>query len=451
MDIRCREGKIIEIGHSLAPNPGEKIIEANGGALLPGLHDHHIHLMALAASFQSVNCGPPKVTTIESLARVLQGASGSGWIRGTGYHESVAGLLDRRQLDELMPDRPVRIQHRSGKMWLVNTLAANLLDLDGHRNMDGVELDSNNSPTGRLFRLDDWLRQKIGIDTLPDIKAASMKLASFGVTGITDATADNSLSTLCFIRELLTSGDLLQRTLLMGDRTLISDLCHPLLKTGSLKILLDDYQLPDFEDLKNMIADTHQQNRSVAIHCVTATELIFALSAIREAGILRGDRIEHASVIPQDAISLIKDTAVTVVTQPAFIAERGDQYIEDITEAEHADLYRCGSLTRAGIPVGGSTDAPFGNPDPWHAMRAAVSRQTASGTHLGISETLTPEDALQLFTSSSSDPGGTARAIQVGTNADLCLLNQPWLSARERLIQENVITTIRSGEIIFQA
>ena len=34
------------------------------------------------------------------------------WLRGTGYHESVAGELDRHALDRWVPARPVRVQHR---------------------------------------------------------------------------------------------------------------------------------------------------------------------------------------------------------------------------------------------------------------------------------------------------------------------------------------------------
>jgi len=40
---------------------GEDGFDANGGAVVPGLHDHHIHLNATAAAMASVSCGPPNV------------------------------------------------------------------------------------------------------------------------------------------------------------------------------------------------------------------------------------------------------------------------------------------------------------------------------------------------------------------------------------------------------
>ena len=64
-----------------------------------------------------------------------------GWIRAVGYHDSVAGELDRHRLDELFARAPVRIQHRSGAMWIVNTPGLIALGWPDH-------------PTARFFRQD---------------------------------------------------------------------------------------------------------------------------------------------------------------------------------------------------------------------------------------------------------------------------------------------------------
>ena len=93
-DVRFLGGIIREIGPDLARRPEEDIVDARGGALLPGLNDHHLHLFALAAAESSVRCGPPEVTNKEELAAALA-RPGSGWVRGTGYHQSVAGDLTR--------------------------------------------------------------------------------------------------------------------------------------------------------------------------------------------------------------------------------------------------------------------------------------------------------------------------------------------------------------------
>jgi predicted amidohydrolase YtcJ len=106
-------------------------------------------------------------------------------------------------------------------------------------------------------------------------------------------------------------------------------------------------------------------------------------------------------------------------------------------------------LLAQGIPLAGSTDAPYGDPDPWLAMRAAVDRRSRCGAVIGPTENLTPEQALALFTSAAGDPGGCSRQIRVGSAADLCLLHCSWPDARLRLSSEDVRATIRKGELIY--
>ena len=91
----------------------EPVLDACGGALLPGLHDHHLHLFAMAAGQRSLRCGPPAVHGADALRRAVARARPErGWIRGTGYHEAVAGELTRAELDAWRPGCPIRIQHQ---------------------------------------------------------------------------------------------------------------------------------------------------------------------------------------------------------------------------------------------------------------------------------------------------------------------------------------------------
>ena len=186
-DVRFVGGIIREVGPDLPRHPGEDTLDARGGALLPGLHDHHLHLFALAAAESSVRCGPPEVTNKEELAAALV-RPGSGWVRGVGYHSSVAGELTRDDLDRWVPDRPVRIEHRSGKMWIVNSAGAARLGLDEELDIPGIERDAAGRPTGRLFRLGDWVRSRLGTGAFPGLSALSRRLAGYGVTGVSDAT-----------------------------------------------------------------------------------------------------------------------------------------------------------------------------------------------------------------------------------------------------------------------
>ncbi len=108
---------------TLAPRRGEDVFDAAGGTVLPGLHDHHVHLHSAAAAETSIRVGPPQVRDRAALASLLASteAGDDGWIRAVGYHDSVAGPLDRAALDAMVPSVPLRIQHRSGVLWMLNS------------------------------------------------------------------------------------------------------------------------------------------------------------------------------------------------------------------------------------------------------------------------------------------------------------------------------------------
>ena len=113
---------------------------------------------------------------------------------------------------------------------------------------------------------------------------------------------------------------------------------------------------------------------------------------------------------------------LTVVTQPGFVAERGDDYLRDVDADDLPHLYPCRSLLDDGIPVAGSTDAPYTGADPWRAVAAATTRRTAEGHVVGPGEAVPARRALGLFLGDPHDPGGPARRVAPGEPADLCLL-----------------------------
>ncbi len=165
---------------------------------------------------------------------------------------------------------------------------------------------------------------------------------------------------------------------------------------------------------------------------------------------IRSDRIEHAAVVPSDSLDDLVDLGVTVVTQPNFVAERGDQYLSEIPAAEHHQLWRVASLLLAGVPVALSTDMPFGHGDPWAAMRAAVHRITPSGKVLGADECIPERRALMMFLGWPEHPT-RVRTVEPGQPGDLCLLTVPPEAALAELHADLVAATIVGGEIVYAA
>ncbi len=425
-DVRLAEGRIERIAPELAPAPGEAVLDAADGALLPGLHDHHIHLYASAAALTSVRCGPPDIRDADMLAAALAAVPGDGWLRGIGYHPSVGVEIDRAWLDRHGPARPIRIQHRSGRMWIFNSAAAALLG-------SGVP------PDGRVLDGDAALHRRLG-STPPDLAPVGALLAGFGVTGLTEATARNDLGDY----QRLADAGLPQRLLIMGGEDLGRPLPRHRARPGAVKLHYHDHDLPALDDLTAKVARAHAAGRAVAAHCVTHAELVITLAAIEEAGSGPGDRIEHGGLVTPDTARWMASLGLTVVSQPHFLVERGAAYAAEVPAAELPWLYRLNGLLRAGVKLAAGSDAPFGRPDPWTAMAAAVDRPA----RFGRAEALTPEQALALYTGHADAPGGAARRVAEGATADLCLIDRPWRAARRDLAEVGVRATFVAGEMV---
>jgi predicted amidohydrolase YtcJ len=192
-----------------------------------------------------------------------------------------------------------------------------------------------------------------------------------------------------------------------------------------VKVVVADNDLPSVEWLVGAFEAARRAGRTVAVHCVTRVGLVLALAAWEQVPAVEGDRIEHGSVLPVELLERIRELGLCVVTQPGFVADRGDRYLAEVEHDDQPHLYRCASLLAAGIPVAGSTDAPFGPDDPWLAMRAAVDRRTRAGALLGPDEAVEPARALELFLGAPTAPGTMVRRVAPGAAADLCLLGLP--------------------------
>lgn len=372
VDVRVVDGAVFEVDRGLRPGLGEEVIEGRSGALLPGLHDHHLHLRALAAARGSVSCRHG----LDALA-IAPGDR----VRGVLF----PGSVDRHELDRVEPHRPVRVQHRSGALWMLNSAA--LAELEPLPHLSGVERGADGRPTGRLWRLDHLLR-----GTWPstgDLAAVGRELASYGITGVTDATPD-----------LCETPPVPQRVTLLGRR----------------KLLLHDHDLPDIGTLAAAVRERHDEGLPVAVHCVTRDSLLLTLAVLDEVGRMPGDRIEHGAVVPDPAAL----RGLHVVTQPGFLADRGDDYARDVAAEDLPHLYPYAGLLAAGVDTLPSSDAPYGPLDPWAVMRAAAGR------------TLVPRERVPagtLLEGYLRDGDLRPRRIDVRSPADLVLLHVPLTDA----------------------
>ena len=454
VDVRAAGGVVTEVADGLVPRRGETVLRGSA-ALLPGLHDHHLHLLAMAARDRSVDLGPGSVNGAADLRRVLRSADAAlppgAWIRAVGHHERTGGRLDRWVLDAVVADRPVRVQHRSGHLWVVNSAGWRALVAGGPgAGPDGVERDDRGEPTGRLFDADRWVADRLPRGADPDLGAVSRRLASYGVTGVTDATPTRSVTELEALAGARRSGAVVQRVRVMGRVPPDGPGVPDELEVGPVKVMVPDGRGADVDDLADAVAAAHRSGRAVALHCVSRVAAVLALAAWDAAGARPGDRMEHGAVLPPDLVDRLARLGVTVVTQPAFVGERGDDYVEDVEPDDLPHLYPCARLDRAGVALGAGTDAPFGPEDPWVAIGSAVDRRTGSGRVLGPDERLSPSRALALFLSDPAAPGGPVRRVRVGGPADLCLLGDGLDATLSDPGSRRVVATVVDGTVVHE-
>jgi predicted amidohydrolase YtcJ len=464
VDVRVEDDVVVAVGVAGdVATAGAEVVDGRGGALLPGLHDHHLHLLALAARMGSVELDPaPSGPAADALlAGAAVAGDASSWLRVGGYDEHRHGPLDRRRLDRLVGTRPVRVQHRSGLSWVVSTAGLEQLGpgvaSEGEGSLadpippgggEGVERDASGAATGWLHRLDAWVRDRVGPEA-PDLAPVGARLAARGVTGVTDTTpslADGSFELLVEARR---SGALPQRLLVLGRDDDAG--FEGWASLGPAKLVVDEHADTDIAALAERVRvarATGHGERRVALHCVTRVECVVAVAALGLAGALPGDRLEHASVLPEELDADLAAAGVVVVTQPAFVYERGDHYLSAVDEADRAVLYRQASLLAHGVGLAFSSDAPVAVPDPWLGIATASTRRTRSGTALGPVEAVAPGVALDRYLSPLDRPGGAARRVVAGAPADLCLLHVPIAEALRFPTAANVRATLVAGRLL---
>lgn len=186
IDCRVVGGRIAELGAGLRRSGNALVVDARGGALLPGLVDHHLHLYATAAARASIDAsGLDDVTE-------LVWPPGDGWIRVVGASRT----WSKSELDEAFGARPVRVQHRSGALWMLNTAAVDRI---------AIGLDAQERDSGELWRSDIRLRKLLNeqdAESAVDLSGLGAELLRLGVTQVTDATPDLDEAGLTTLFEL---------------------------------------------------------------------------------------------------------------------------------------------------------------------------------------------------------------------------------------------------------
>lgn len=411
---------------------GARRLDAGGAVLSPGLHDHHIHLAATVAARQSLDLSGIRIDAPEFAARITASPDVSRIIGAEGTER-----LTRALLDEIAPDRPLRVQARTGGLWVLNSAALAGLTALPDPLPDAFLRDAMGRLTGQVQRGDHWLRQAPLSGHL--LQALGRELAALGVTSLTDASETNGPAEA----GLLCQAALPQTLSLMSGQPdwPPEAACRP----RWLKLVPDQWDLPDFDLTLQRISAARKSGLGTAIHAVTATELAFAMALFQTAGVQPGDRIEHAVVTPPEALpglAALCDEGLLVVINPGFLHSRADRWLRDVAPEDQPHLLPLRRMQQAGLRLRAGSDAPYGPVDPASAIKAASDRRTAGGAVLDAAEALSVKDARALY---SALPG-CCDGLQEGAVAEF-ILTRPETSTSAQGTG-TVVLTVARGEII---
>jgi predicted amidohydrolase YtcJ len=462
---------------------GTRIIDCGGRAVLPGFNDAHLHLFSLIRKLLGIDLSPVSVSSIADIKekireKVLKTPPGT-WISGTDFNEFY--LAEKRcptrwDIDEVAPDHPVVLSHRSLHACVLNSLALSLAGITRDtEEPPGARIERDlvtGEPNGILIEMLGYIRSRVmplltEAELTEGVVMADRFFLSAGITSVQDATVSNDLKRWETVCDFILSRRLRCRMTLMAGAPYWKDFSGVNLKTGSgdnlmrlgaVKIMPEDR--PDQAELNGLALEIHRAGFQLAFHAIEESEVTSAVEALeyisgRSKVRDRRHRIEHCAECPPYLLERIKKLGLVIVTQPPFIYYNGERYLATVPESQQPWLYRIRSPLESGVVVAGSSDAPVAPENPMVGIYAALTRRAESGQVLLPEERLNINQSLALYTTHAayaSFEEDIKGSISLCKLADIVVLSaDPTQVPPEKIKDIKVEMTIIGGKVVWEA
>jgi predicted amidohydrolase YtcJ len=450
--------------------PRDAVIVGDADALLlPAFADPHIHLVACAADRAGIDLSDdPPSTHAQLLDRLRVAATllpAGTWLRVSGYDE--AWLEERRhptraELDDALPRHPLRLRHATRHATVLNSLGwARVEETVGGPSPDRAPRAADGSPLGPVFGLEPEITRAVGpiepAALAQGLRVVGGTLARLGIVHLDEVTASNDAARVKRLAGAVAAGDLPQRVrAFVGD----ADEAEParraaadVVTVAGVKLLARSTDEVHGREFIDRLQRARRCGLPVAVHAVEPDVIVAVLDALAAAPTRAGamdvpDRIEHASLCPPEVAQRIARAGVAVVTQPAFVAWRGDKYRREVEAPLHEWLYPLRDLRAAGVLVAAGSDAPVVPLDPRLALDGAVRRTTRDGDVIGPGQSLDEGAALDLITSAPARLRGESapHGLVAGAVADALVVDADTWAERWRGLR--VLHTLAAGRVI---
>jgi predicted amidohydrolase YtcJ len=463
------------------------IIDCQGKTLVPGFIDAHCHIYSLINRLFSLDLSPKSVKSIQDIQHFIRQkirfSEPGRWIIGSAYDEFYLAEKrhpTRKDLDDISPDNPVVLFHRSSHACVLNSLALSLVGINYETEEPPggvIERDlETGAPNGILYELSAFLSDKIKspisekeIDWA--VAQANEIYLSNGITSLGEASVSNGSSQWQFFQQLKNKNLLKSRIYMMLGSDSIRNFSEAGLKTGSgdsylrlgsVKIVLSEATgriLPSQQELTYLVNEASKNEFQVAIHGVERTTIEAAITALENANkklphANYRNRIEHCSECPQDLRFRLAKIQAMVVSQPPFLYYNGERYLSQVSPESQQWLYPFKSLLSNGILVAASSDSPIVSNNPLIGIYSAVTRKAESGKSVLVNESVTIKQALEMYTlygAYASSEEKSKGSLSPGKMADVVMLNtNPLESTTEQIKDIKVERTIIGGKVVWE-
>ncbi|MBL4658917.1 MAG: amidohydrolase [Alcanivoracaceae bacterium] len=495
-------GKVLSIGSKdklLVNYPDALLIDGQGHAMLPGLHDAHGHVLGLANLKNEIDL--MGVTTIEESLKIIQQFIDehpqNNWILGRGWNQVLwenKKFPSYKDLDKLKTNKPIWLRRVDGHAGWANSKAMEIAKSNKHlKDMPGGEIiiDEQGIQSGIFIdNAMNIIQSHISREQLTKTDELIYKtlnyLASIGITSVDDAGID--WPTYDSYKKLSAEHRLpirINAMLASGSQVLdkmLSDGIHKddFLQIQTIKYVADGAlgsrgaaMIAPYNDrtdtsgkqvqsqgfIQKHIFDNAENGWQAAIHAIgdNANRISIEILADEKANtkILR-HRIEHAQIVDFADLAKFKQYNIIASMQPTHATSDMNMAEDRVGRERLRGAYAWQTLIKKGVIIASGSDFPVELANPFYGLHAAITRQDRNNQPengwIAI-EKMTVKQALASFTINAAYANHRENSIgslESGKWADFILVNQNiFETPPQNIWQTQVIQTWVAGQKIF--
>jgi predicted amidohydrolase YtcJ len=428
-------GRVVAVGSRetvlAAAGPNATVVRADDAAVVPGLHDFHLHLVGMARARRTADFG--RARTMDDIVLAVRdaaaGVPAGEWVRGDGWTAEALDRATLHRLEGVLAGRPALLRsHDRHSAWASA----------GALRRAGID-ESPADPEGGRFerdaagRLDGVLRERAAdlvgehagrlsgeslAGALEEVVRELLRLGFTAVTDAGDAGAANGVGSFAPLgdsfSELAAASGILDGRLRVtldipavaidaargaGLRSGVALDGAQTVRVGWAKVYADGalgsrtaavftpYRCGDEgsgilrhspAQLDAVVAAAREARIGLAIHAIGDRAAAVVLDALgrgpRAAADAIPDRIEHLQLVRPADILRLAALDVTASLQPLHCPSDRDT-AERCWPDRLEDAYPWASLAAAGARLAFGSDAPIETANPWLALHAAVHRR----------------------------------------------------------------------------